>query len=67
VQTALGTVDRTAQADQWKELNKYAMEQGWAVPTRFGKVQYLWGSKVGNAFLWDAYGSLPFGDLYVMQ
>jgi len=67
VQTALGTVDRTAQADQWKELNKYAMEQGWAVPTRFGKVQYLWGSKVGNAFLWDAYGSLPFGELYVMQ
>jgi len=67
VQTALGTVDRTAQADQWKELNKYAMEQAWAIPTRFGKVQYLWGSKVGNAFLWDAYGSLPFGDLYVMQ
>ena len=67
VQTALGTVDRTAQADQWKTLNKFAMEQAWIVPTRFGKIQYLWGSKVGNAFLWDAYGSLPFGDLYVMQ
>jgi peptide/nickel transport system substrate-binding protein len=67
VQIALGTIDRTAQADLWKELNKKAMEQAWAVPTRFGKVQYLWGSKIGNAFLWDAYGSLPFGELYVMQ
>lgn len=67
VQVALGTIDRTAQADLWKDLNKQAMEQAWAVPTRFGKVQYLWGSKVGNAFLWDAYGSLPFGDLYVIQ
>ena len=67
VQIALGTTDRTAQADLWKELNKKAMEQAWAVPTRFGKVQYLWGSKIGNAFLWDAYGSLPFGELYVMQ
>lgn len=67
VQTALGTTDRTAQAELWKELNKKAMEQAWAVPTRFGKVQYLWGSKIGNAFLWDAYGCLPFGDLYVMQ
>lgn len=67
VQTALGTTDRTAQADLWKELNTKAMEQAWAVPTRFGKVQYLWGSKIGNAFLWDAYGCLPFGDLYVMQ
>jgi peptide/nickel transport system substrate-binding protein len=67
VQIALGTTDRTAQADLWKELNKKAMEQAWAVPTRFGKIQYLWGSKIGNAFLWDAYGSLPFGDLYVMQ
>lgn len=65
VQAALAMTDRTAQADAWKALNKKAMEQAWAVPTRFGKIQYLWGSKVGNAFLWDAYGSLPFGDLYV--
>ena len=67
VQEALANTDREAQATQWKELNKYAMEQGWAVPTRFGKIQYLWGSKVGNAYLWDAYGSLPFGALYVKQ
>lgn len=67
IQTALATTDREAQATEWKELNKYAMEQAWAVPTRFGKIQYLWGSKVGNAYLWDAYGSFPFGALYVTQ
>lgn len=65
VQAALAMTDRTAQADAWKALNKKAMEQAWVVPTRFGKIQYLWGSKVGNAFLWDAYGSYPFGDLFV--
>lgn len=65
VQEALATTDRAAQAELWKDLNKKAMEQAWAVPTRFGKIQYLWGSKLGNAFLWDAYGSLPFGALYV--
>lgn len=65
VQAALAMTDRTAQADAWKALNKQAMEQAWAVPTRFGKIQYLWGSKVGNAFLWDAYGSYAFGDLFV--
>lgn len=67
VQAALAMTDRTQQADAWKALNKQAMEQAWVVPTRFGKIQYLWGSKVGNAFLWDAYGSMPFGDLYVAQ
>ncbi|MHB8795135.1 MAG: ABC transporter substrate-binding protein [Candidatus Nanopelagicales bacterium] len=65
VQAALAMTDRTAQADAWKALNKKAMEQAWVVPTRFGKIQYLWGSKVGNAFLWDAYGSYAFGDLFV--
>jgi peptide/nickel transport system substrate-binding protein len=65
VQTALANTDRASQATEWKALNKEAMTQAWIVPTRFGKVQYIWGSKVGNAYLWDAYGSMPFGDLYV--
>jgi peptide/nickel transport system substrate-binding protein len=65
VQAALAMTDRAAQAEAWKALNKKAMEQAWVVPTRFGKIQYLWGSKVGNGFLWDAYGSFAFGDLFV--
>ena len=65
VQAALAMTDRAAQAEAWKALNKKAMEQAWVVPTRFGKIQYLWGSKVGNGYLWDAYGSFAFGDLFV--
>ena len=65
VQAALAMTDRAAQAEAWKALNKQAMEQAWVVPTRFGKIQYLWGSKVGNGYLWDAYGSFAFGDLFV--
>lgn len=65
VQEALAMTDRAAQAEAWKALNKEAMSQAWVIPTRFGKIQYLWGSKVGNGFLWDAYGSFAFGVLYV--
>ncbi|MDQ1305047.1 MAG: eukaryotic-like serine/threonine-protein kinase [Actinomycetota bacterium] len=65
VQAAIAMTNRTAQAEAWKSLNKKAMEQAWVVPTRFSKVQYLWGSKVGNGYLWDAYSSFAFGDLFV--
>jgi len=67
VQEAQAMTDRTAQADAWKALNKEAMQQAWIVPTRFGKQQYIWGSNVGNAYMWDPYGSLPFGVLFVKQ
>jgi peptide/nickel transport system substrate-binding protein len=59
--------DRAAQATQWQELNKFAMEQVYAVPTRFGRDQRLPGEKVGNAYLWPAYGSWPYGQMYVEQ
>jgi peptide/nickel transport system substrate-binding protein len=59
--------DRAAQATQWQELNKYAMEQVFAIPTRFGRDQRLPGEKIGNAYLWPAYGSWPYGDMYVSQ
>ena len=65
VQAALATTDRTAQAKQWQDLNKEAMQHAWVVPRLFGKWQLLWGSKIGNGYLWDAYGSLAYGDLYV--
>ena len=35
------------------------------IPHVFGKAQALWGSKIGNGYLWAPYGSLAFGDLYV--
>ena len=65
VQDALTTLDRNEQGVKWQELNKYAMEQAWAIPHLFGKGQALAGSKVGNVYLWYAWGYVPFGDLYI--
>lgn len=67
VQDALATLDRTEQGKKWQELNTYAAEQAWVIPNLFSKAQALWGSKIGNGYLWYPYGSLAFGDLYVMQ
>ncbi len=67
LQDALKILDRQAQGVAWQEANKAAMENAWVIPHLFGKAQALWGSKIGNGYLWDAYGSLAFGDLYVMQ
>ena len=65
VQDAQKTLDRAEQGQKWAELNKYAMEQAWVIPHLFGKTQAIWGSKIGNGYLWYPYGSLAFGDLYV--
>ena len=65
VQEASAMTDRVAQGKAWQALNKEAMQNAWVVPTVFGKAQFLWGSKIGNAFLWDPYGSMPYGDLFV--
>lgn len=67
ISEAKAMTDATAQAAKWAELNKEAMTQAWIVPTVFGKTQYLWGSKVGGAFMWDAYGAIPYGNLWVKQ
>jgi len=67
LQAALKILDRTEQGKAWQELNKEAMQNAWVIPHLFGKAQSFWGSKIGNGYLWDAYGSLAFGDLYVMQ
>jgi len=74
VAAAKALTDRDAQAEQWKALNKEAMEQVWVVPTRFGRAQRLAGSKVGSAsgedgkvYIWAPYGSWSYGDLYVKK
>jgi hypothetical protein len=35
------------------------------VPMRFGRAQFIVGSKVGGAYIWAPYGSLPYAQLYV--
>ncbi len=65
VDAAKVELDRAKQAKMWQELNTTAAEQVVVIPTRFGRDQRLPGSKIGNAYLWAAYGSWPYGDLYV--
>jgi peptide/nickel transport system substrate-binding protein len=71
---AKALTDREAQATLWKELNKEAMANAWAIPLRFRKDQRLAGSKVkaaagedGQIYLWAPFGSWPYGDLYVTE
>jgi len=58
-------LDRTKQATEWQALNKQASQQIFTIPERFGRDQRLPGAKIGNAYLWAAYGSWPYGDMYV--
>jgi len=74
VQEAKTNTDRAAQSEQWKALNKEAMQNVWAIPTLFGRSQSLAGSKVhsasgkgGNPYLWAPYSSWSYADLYVTQ
>jgi peptide/nickel transport system substrate-binding protein len=74
VDEAKATTDRDAQAELWKELNKEAMANVWAIPTRFGRSQTIAGSGVksasgegGNPYQWAPYTSWSYGDLYVEQ
>lgn len=70
--TATVELDRAKQAQEWKDLNVYAMSQAWVVPTRYENDQRVSGSKVhsasgpnGQPYLWAAYGSWPYADLWV--
>jgi peptide/nickel transport system substrate-binding protein len=73
VQEAKTNTDRASQSEQWRELNKEAMEQAWAIPTLFGRTQTMAGSKVkaasgknGNVYVWAPYSSWSYTDLYVL-
>lgn len=65
VQDAQKILDRAEQGKAWQALNTEAMQNAYVIPEVFGKAQAIWGSKIGNGYLWDPYGSLAFGDLYV--
>lgn len=71
VDAALAETDRTKQQALWQALDKEAAEQMYLIPTFFGLTQRIAGSKVGSAtnpdgmYLWSAWGSWPYLDLYV--
>jgi peptide/nickel transport system substrate-binding protein len=67
VDDAKAILDFNEQAQAWNDLNAQAMEQGFAVPTRFGREQRLAGSSVGGAYIWAPYGSWPYATLWVNQ
>jgi peptide/nickel transport system substrate-binding protein len=67
VQDALTTLDRAQQATKWQALDKEAIQHGWVIPTFFGTSQTIAGDKVGPIYRWPAYGSWPYGVMYVAQ
>ena len=73
--TAQTNLDRATQATQYQALNKYSMQQMWAIPTLFENDQRLVGSSVHsasapagkNVYLWGAAGAFPYPDMYLAQ
>ena len=65
VDAALTELDRAKQATLWQALNKEAAEKVYAIPTFFGLSQTIAGTKVAPAYRWAAYGSWPYGAMYV--
>ena len=65
VAAAQQTVDRAAQATLWQGLDLTAMKNVFVIPTFFGLAQDIGGTNVGGLYRWSAYGSWPYGQLYV--
>ncbi len=64
VDAAKVELDRAKQAKMWQDLNTQAMADVVVVPTRFGREQRMAGTQVGPVYLWPAYGSWPYGQMY---
>ena len=59
--------DRVEQGKAWAALNTKLAAGAYVVPTRFGKTQRMWGSKVGGSYFWAPYGSYPYAQLFVKK
>jgi len=66
VDTASTELDRTKQQALWQALDKKAIENVYTIPYLFGTSQTLAGTKVGPIYRWPAYGSWPYGEMYVL-
>jgi peptide/nickel transport system substrate-binding protein len=67
VQDALTTLDRAEQATKWQELNQFAAEQAWVIPTRFTLSQVIAGTNVAPTYSWPPYGSWPYAEMYLID
>jgi peptide/nickel transport system substrate-binding protein len=66
VQDALTTVDRTAQAAKWQDLNREAMQRAYVVPLFNSLVYALGGTRVGPLYLSGPFSLLPFAEMGVL-
>jgi peptide/nickel transport system substrate-binding protein len=66
VDTALTELDRSKQQLLWQALNKKSAEAVHTLPTFFGLSQTIGGTGVGPLYRWSAYGSWPYGEMYVL-
>jgi peptide/nickel transport system substrate-binding protein len=67
VDAALTELDRTKQMALWQAINKKSAEDVNTIPTFFGLSQTIGGTKVGPLYRWAAYGSWPYGEMYVTE
>jgi peptide/nickel transport system substrate-binding protein len=58
-------LDRAKQIPLWQALDKEAMEQVYTIPYIYGLQQTLAGKGVAPIYRWPAYGSWPYGEMYV--
>jgi len=65
VEAAQTELDRSKQQTLWQALNKEAIEQVYTIPYLFGTSATLAGKGVGPIYRWPAYGSWPYGEMYV--
>jgi len=65
VTAALGNSNRTAQAAQWKALEKEAAAKFWVLPTTTTKDQTAWGSGIGGLYFWLPQATPDYIKLFV--
>lgn len=64
VDEAMKATDPATAAAKWAEANAFAIDHVWVIPTMYDRAQYVYGSKIGGAFMWFPYGSYNYGTLY---
>jgi peptide/nickel transport system substrate-binding protein len=65
VAAAQGETDRAKQADEWKSLAQYVMDQYWTIMPVFTKQQFEWGSKIAGADFWMPNGALLYPSMHL--
>ncbi|WP_432971185.1 ABC transporter substrate-binding protein [Dactylosporangium sp. CA-233914] len=63
--TAAAEPDPAAAARAWARLNRTAMAQAVAIPLRFDRERRRVGIGIGDAYIWPAYGTLPYPALWI--